>query len=281
VEAGVSVAPQAAADMFDAERKDLRRGMVRRPDLDAMVDVSNVDGYAWPPQGLLPGVPAAVAFANQLLEAKRTESRTDPRTFRGADLLAATRYEEAPAFFDIALSDEMLQLAATYMGEIPVLAKPRLWWTKPDADNPGGPQLFHIGARARPVVVRQAKFLIAMSDVDEDSGPFTFLPLKISDEIVRAIDYEMGEEVPDEVIFRYAKPSDVTRFVGKAGTGIMIDTSRCFHFGRRLQTKERLMLMIQYKWTKDVPLTDRVERSPAFYEKYGDDPVRSLAVPVW
>jgi hypothetical protein len=167
------------------------------------------------------------------------------------------------------------------MGEIPVLAKPRLWWTKPDADNPGGPQLFHIGARARPVVVRQAKFLIAMSDVDEDSGPFTFLPLKISDEIVRAIDYEMGEEVPDEVIFRYAKPSDVTRFVGKAGTGIMIDTSRCFHFGRRLQTKERLMLMIQYKWTKDVPLTDRVERSPAFYEKYGDDPVRSLAVPVW
>lgn len=281
MEAGVSVAPQAAADMFDAERKDLLRGMVRRPDLDAMVDASNVDGYAWPPKGLLPGIPAAVTFANQLLEAKRTESRTDPRTFRGADLLAATRYEEAPAFFDIALSDEMLQLAATYMGEIPVLAKPRLWWTKPDADNPGGPQLFHIGARARPVVVRQAKFLIAMSDVDEDSGPFTFLPLKISDEIVRAIDYEMGEEVPDEVIFRYAKPSDVTRFVGKAGTDIMIDTSRCFHFGRRLQTKERLMLMIQYKWTKDVPLTDRVERSPAFYEKYGDDPIRSLAVPVW
>ena len=188
--------------------------------------------------------------SNQLLEAKRFESKTDPRTFRGADLLAATRYEDAPAFFDLALSDEMLQIAAEYMGEIPVLAKPRLWWTKPEAYGPGGPQLFHIGARARPVVVRQAKFLFAMSDVDQNSGPFTFLPLNISQEIVRAIDYEMGEEIPDEVIFSYAKPTDVRRFTGKAGTGIFVDTSRCFHFGRRQQSKERLILMIQYKWKK-------------------------------
>ena len=71
----------------------------------------------------------------------------------------------------------------------------------------------------------------------------------------------MGEEVPDEVIFSYAKPSDVRRFTGKAGTSIFVDTSRCFHFGRRQQSKERLMLMIQYKWKKDVPITDRVERS--------------------
>ena len=141
------------------------------------------------------------------------------------------------------------------------MAKPRLWWTKPEAYGPGGPQLFHIGARARPVVVRQAKFMIAMSDVDENSGPFTFLPLNISQEIVRAIDYEMGEEIPDEVIFSYAKPTDVRRFTGKAGTGIFVDTSRCFHFGRRQQSKERLMLMIQYKWKQDVPTTDRVERS--------------------
>ena len=281
MEAGVSVTPHATAGTSEAERKDLMRGVGRRADLHSLVETTNIDGFAWPPQGVLPGVPAAIDFANQLLEAKRFESKTDPRTFRGADLLAATRYEEAPAFFDLALSDEMLQIAAEYMGEIPVLAKPRLWWTKPEAYGPGGPQLFHIGARARPVVVRQAKFMIAMSDVDENSGPFTFLPLNISQEIVRAIDYEMGEEIPDEVIFRYAKPTDVRRFTGKAGTSIFVDTSRCFHFGRRQQSKERLMLMIQYKWKKDVPTTDRVERSAAFYEKYADDPLRSLVVPIW
>ena len=255
--------------------------MARRTDLDPLVAACDVDGYAWIPEGLFAGLPAAIAFSHQILKTNRVARTTDPRTFRGADLLAATRYEDAPALFDIALSDEMLQIAAGYMGEIPVLAKPRLWWTKPEAYSPGGPQLFHIGARARPVVVRQAKFLFAMSDVDEDSGPLTFLPLDISQKIVGAIDYEMGEEVADEIIFRYVKPTDVKRFTGKAGTGIVIDTTRCFHFGRRQQTKERLMLMIQYKWKKDLPTTDRVERSPAFYEKYSDDPVRSVVMPVW
>ena len=176
--AAVSVASQAAAEMSEAERKDLMRGVGRRADLHALAETTDIDGYAWPAPGLLAGIPAAIDFANRLLETKRSESKTDPRTFRGADLLAATRYEDAPAFFDLALSDEMLQIAADYMGEIPVLAKPRLWWTKPEAYGPGGPQLFHIGARARPVVVRQAKFMIAMSDVDENSGPFTFLPLE-------------------------------------------------------------------------------------------------------
>ena len=160
--AAVSVASQAAAEMSEAERKDLMRGVGRRADLHALAEATDIDGYAWPAQGLLAGIPAAIDFANRLLETKRSESKTDPRTFRGADLLAATRYEDAPAFFDLALSDEMLQIAADYMGEIPVLAKPRLWWTKPEAYGPGGPQLFHIGARARPVVVRQAKFMIAM-----------------------------------------------------------------------------------------------------------------------
>jgi hypothetical protein len=279
VEAGLSVSRQVAPETFDAERKERMRRIIGRPDLHALVETADVDGYAYPAPGLIKGVAEALDFSNQLLEAKRHESKTDPRTFRGADLLAAARYEEAPAFFDMALSDEMLQIAAEYMGEVPVLARPRLWWTKPEAYGPGGPQLFHIGARARPVVVRQAKFLFVMSDVDENSGPFTFLPLNISQEIVSAINYEMGEEIPDEVIFNYAKPSDVMTFTGKAGTGIFVDTSRCFHFGRRKQTKERLMLMIQYKWKRDVPITDRVERSPAFYDKYGDDPVRSLVVP--
>jgi hypothetical protein len=160
--------------MSEPERKNLMRGVGRRADLHALAETTDIDGYAWHAQGLLAGIPAAIDFANRLLEAKRSESKTDPRTFRGDDLLAATSYEEAPAFFDLALSDEMLQIAADYMGEIPVLAKPRLWWT--EAYGPGGPQLFHIGARARPVVVRQAKFMIAMSDVDDNSGPSLPLP---------------------------------------------------------------------------------------------------------
>jgi hypothetical protein len=117
----VSVASQAAAETSEAERKDLMGGVGRRADLHALAEATDIDGYAWPAPGLLGGIPAAIDFANRLLETKRSESKTDPRTFRGADLLAASCYEDAPAFFDLALSDEMLQIAADYMGEIPGL----------------------------------------------------------------------------------------------------------------------------------------------------------------
>jgi hypothetical protein len=91
VVAAVSVASQAAAEVSEEQRRDLMRDVGRRADLHALAEATDIDGYAWPAQGLLAGIPAAIDFANRLLEAKRSESKTDPRTFRGADLLAATQ----------------------------------------------------------------------------------------------------------------------------------------------------------------------------------------------
>jgi hypothetical protein len=45
--------------------------------------------------------------------------------------------------------------------------------------------------------------------------------------------------------------------------------------------QESLNHRTQRRNRSDVPLTDRIERSPAFYEKYADDPLRSLIMPVW
>jgi hypothetical protein len=265
----------------DHRRRELMRHIPRRCELEHLVGEST--GYAWLSAGPFSGVPAAVRFAHQALEERRLEAKTELHSFRGADLLAATRYEDAPRFFDLALSDEILQLACDYMGEIPILLKPRLWWTKPEEPDAklGGTQLFHIGSRARPPVRRQAKFLFTMSDVDENSGPFTFLPADVSEKIARALRYEMGEEVSDEVIYSYARPTDTMRLVGPPGTGLMVDTCRCFHFGRRASSNERLMLMIQFKRPADGPEHDRVERSAAFLEKFGDDSVRKLVIPAW
>ena len=264
---------------------DERRSMLSRvPRRSGLADLTQESvGYAWFPPGALRALPDATSFAQQVLEERRLQASPDPRGFRTSDLLAAKRYEDAPAFFELALSDELIQVAADYLGEIPVLSQPRLWWTKPTGPNArlGGTQMFHIGSRHRPPVLRQAKFLFNMNDVDEENGPFTFLSAEISDKIVAAVNYELGEEVADEEIYRYAKPGDTMRLIGPAGTGLFVDTCRCFHFGRRASTKERLMLMIQFKRPVEMPEYDRVERSPAFLEKFSDDPVRMLVVPEW
>ena len=114
----------------------------------------------------------------------------------------------------------------------------RLWWTKPEAYGPDGPQLFHIGARARPVVVRQAKFLFATSEDDEQSGPVTFLPLDISQEIVRA-SLRMGEESGEVT---YALPDD------EAGRGDLWPLMANTALARSAKERMRNVLEIWAPW---------------------------------
>jgi hypothetical protein len=66
--AGVSVAAKAAAGTSEPERKSLMRGVGQRADLHALAETTTIDGYAWPAQDLLAGIPAAIDFANRLLE---------------------------------------------------------------------------------------------------------------------------------------------------------------------------------------------------------------------
>jgi hypothetical protein len=261
------------------ERLELLCRIPRRRELENLVLESA--GYAWLPEGTFSALPAALKFAQKVFDERQLEVMPDSRTFRGADLLAGTRYEDAPPFFDLALSDEILQIAADYMGEIPVLMKPRLWLTRPQGPGTqfGGTQLFHRGRPDAPHIQRQAKFLFTMNDVDEESGPFTFVPADVSERILPG--YRLGERVSDEEMYHHIPPTQTTKLIGPAGTGLMVDTMRCFHFGRRASSRERLMLMIQFMNHADAPEEDRVERSAEFLEKFGDSPVRKLVMPVW
>jgi hypothetical protein len=262
------------------ERRELLHLIPRRSELENLVLESA--GYAWLRVGALSAfLSGALKFAQKVFDERPFEVSPDSRTFRGADLLAGARYEDAPAFFELALSDEILQIAADYMGEIPVLMKPRLWLTKPQLPGTefGGTQLFHRGRPDAPHIRRQAKFLFTMNEVDDESGPFTFLPADVSERILPS--YRLGERVSDAETYRHVCSTEAMRLIGPAGTGLMVDTMRCFHFGRRASSKDRLMLMIQFMRHADAPEEDRVERSTAFLDKFGNDAVRKLVMPAW
>jgi hypothetical protein len=259
-----------------AKSRELLGLIRRRAELEGLI--SEAAGHAWLPDGIFGGLPDAISFATKVYEDRRHHVAPDPRTYRGADLLSGDRYETAPPFFDLALSDEILQLASDYLGELPVLLIPRLWWTRPEPQAERGlTQMFHRGRPNAPHIRRQAKFLFTMSDVDENSGPFHFITAELSERIIP--DYRSGDCLGDEEIFRHVRPSDVMKLIGPPGTGLMVDTARCFHFGRRARSKERLMLMIQFMRSDDVPDHDRVARSPGFVEKHGHDPLRMSVVP--
>lgn len=258
-------------------RRQLAATIAHRPELDHLI--SETTGYAKIPLGTVGNVEEAVKFSQKTLAERRDMEWPDEKR-QLVVLLDPERYEEAPPLFDLALSDDILQIATEYLDEVPILMRVKLWWT-PVNSRLTGSQLYHRDGMNW--LQRQAKFLFVMNDVGEDCGPFTFIPADVSRRIANSLGSLRGQErVDDEMIFRYARPEDEVRLVGPAGTGAVVDSSRCFHYGARARGGERLMIVFNFMGSIDVPLkrVGPVRRTAAFRERFGDDPVRELVLPL-
>ena len=90
----------------------------------------------------------------------------------------------------------------------------------------------------------QLKFFY-LDDVDDENGPFVFIPKNKSLEIMRKTKYQ-GKRLSDDDVFKNIQKNEVIKFVGKKGSGLAIDTCGCLHYGSRENKTPRKLLMIQY-----------------------------------
>ncbi len=265
-----------------ARRRELVSMVPRKPEFENILDP--VRGFGWLPKGTLAPTAAAVEYAQKVLEERRHQER---KKKKGAEappdylvhLFVPSRYEEAPPLFDLALCDEVLQMATGYLGEVPVMLRVQVMWSPVNARMKGS-QYYHRDGRKW--LQRRVKFVFAANDMDEGCGPFTFLPADVSERISENFrSYKMQDRVEDDDMYRHIKPEEELKFIGPAGSGLVLDTSRCFHFGSRSREKERLVIMFQFWSPLDLPPGRGVNlrRSPAFDEKFGNDPVRRLLIP--
>jgi hypothetical protein len=256
-----------------ALRRQLTAAIPRKHELDHLVDEQL--GYAKLPFGTIPAVAPAIKLAQRILGENRNMEW--PENKRQLMVISQpNQYEDAPEFFDLALSDEVLQIASEYLGEVPRALRIKLWWT-PVNTKLTGSQLYHRDGMNW--LQRQAKFLFIMNDVDANCGPFTFLPADISMKVASSLgSIREQERVSDELVYHHANQGDAISLVGPAGTGAVVDTSRCFHFGARARGGERLMLMFSFMGSVDAYSSGGLRRSPGFEQRFGDDPVRKLVV---
>jgi hypothetical protein len=181
-----------------------------------------------------------------------------------------------PELVDVALSDEALGIATTYLGAVPFLNRIDLLYSTPREDDALiRSQLFHVD----PEGLTQVKFFINVYDVGEPQGPFTFIPAADSERTLHEIRIlRHAERRPhvgrytDEEVAAIGGTSAIVSLTGPAGTGVAIDTSRCLHLGSRVAPGAfRLVLYVQYCSTR--------ERGNVFdVQRYRDDPIRYLAV---
>jgi len=141
---------------------------------------------------------------------------------------------------DFASQRQIVGIVAQYLGQMPVLSVVSLVYTLP---GPGvqGSQLFHCDKNHD----HQLHLIIPIEPIDEDTGPFTFLPGDKSETVMKALRYRQGR-IADEDVLRWAKSDDFVKATGDAGSAFFVNPSRCLHYGARVSQKPRLMLILNF-----------------------------------
>lgn len=258
-----------------AERRRLAATLPRKADLNHLLDERT--GYGMIPPGSIPSIAPAVAYAQQIRDGNVAGMPSAKKSDYNPTVHAPKSYEDAPAFFDLVLSDEILQIASDYLGEVPVLLHMKLW-RSPTNSHMKGSQLYHRDGGQW--TLRRAKFMVNMDAVGPRNGPFTFLPADVSSKVSGAIgSMKKQGRVTDEKTYQHSNPADAVSLIGPAGTACAVDSSRCFHHGARVQEGERLLLMFHFLRLSDAMHGGQMYRTAAFDRRFGSDPVRRLVIP--
>jgi hypothetical protein len=193
------------------------------------------------------------------------------------NLLSGQDLLDFPEFLDVAMHPVLYGAVTKYLGQAPWLVSMSLWLSPPNQTAVRS-QLYHYDHKD----TRQAKIFINLNDVAADCGPLHFLPASESVKVDKTAGYSQGRYTDEEVYGAVAK-SKVIATVGNIGTGFIVDTARCLHYGSRGNARERLMLKVNFARVNCVDPGSGCEvldpvRSQLIREKYSTDPARAFSI---
>ena len=149
------------------------------------------------------------------------------------------------AVIRLALRDDLLSAVTAYLGIVPFLTSVQVFHSDVVDEVPSSSQLFHCDGDD----VTQVKVFVYCSDVDQASGPITILDARSTGKVQRQTRYRYRQRLTDDQVRGVNGASDGQPILGPAGTTVLVDTSRCFHFGSRVApgAAARLVTMIQFQ----------------------------------
>jgi hypothetical protein len=200
------------------------------------------------PAGVLPGMDRLLTQVRAIFARKRDEIVENYEAPYGL-LLTTKPTPRGPQLVDIedwaptiefASQPQVAGIVAEYLGQMPVLSIVTFAYTLPGTSVQGS-QLFHCDKNHD----NQLHLVIPVEPIDEETGPFTFLPGDKSEKVLTALRYRQGR-VSDEDVFRLVEQDDLIKATGDAGSAFFVNPSRCLHFGARASRKPRLMLILNF-----------------------------------
>jgi hypothetical protein len=152
----------------------------------------------------------------------------------------------------VALDERLLEIVASYFGLWPTLHAMAAWLNYPTDEPPAVSQLWH----RDPEDLQIIKVFIYLSDVGDQSGPFSYVPRTHSfgAEVDRARQLEVSKRLSDEEMSRVFAPSAWRVCTGPADTMILADTIG-YHRGGKPTTGVRILATFTY--TSATPMMAR------------------------
>jgi hypothetical protein len=205
----------------------------------ARFSIPEEKGFLVLPPGTIDGAGGIIAAGNELIESighERLLAEHNPKkdTMSRGFLPKQARTPDSP-YMRFALSEDVIAPISAYLGVVPVLLNIDIWYAyaPPSKKGPRNAQLWHLDGDD----ATQVKVWIHLQDVIPESGPLTVLDASVSDAFAKEIGYDSSVEyrIPDAKVQSFAREDSLTLFDGPAGTIDFVDTSRCFHFGSRVE----------------------------------------------
>jgi hypothetical protein len=245
------------------------------------------DGYLLDTSLRLPHLEPLIDAAESVIARRGGKPHADRRKPFIVDLRRDRDLTQHPAFLDFALSAPVLKVAATHLGQCPLLSRTRPPGVRltesssrydPDAGSAyRESQLYHRDLHDRPLVY----VIVLVRDVTERSGPFTFLPASASDRVARATGNEKRGRpyrLSDEEVYRHVAPEEAIPMSLSRGTVLFIDSSRCFHYGSRDCSVPRYQVMYAFTSPSRTDLSEYLMNSKRYPVAEGDPTLRKLAL---
>lgn len=187
-----------------------------------------------------PGIMEAVAAANRIYQSKKMDGDFKKPFF--VNLLEPADLEQNPQLLAFAESKPMRDAAAGYLGTVPDLSGIGVFLS-PANSSLEKSQQYHTDD----VDKVQVKCFINCNEIGPRQGPFTFVTGDASDALRRKLKHGWrGPRLPDEEVTKNCRDDDIITVTGGPGSGALVDTSRCLHFGSRCREGYRLVIMFQY-----------------------------------
>jgi hypothetical protein len=210
------------------------------------VTIDKKEGYAFTSPKEVPEIGLAIAEAAGIYRAaaeKQALERVEGGTSRKAFMMQAAEGAAMNRYTDImraAVARPVLDAVSEYLGEVPILGNVTIMVSVPN-DSQVGSQLYHLDFADE----KQVKLFIYVDEVTQDNGPFTFTPVSVTNELIKAYGYDRGRLSIDQVE-KAVGPAKEIQVTGPAGTALLCDTSRCLHYGSNRNKTTRIVLLIQY-----------------------------------